>query len=826
MKASPPGPLGRRHLMELEPELCRALGRILPFSAHSLYFPAAHAPQEPQWIPRERTLLLPLRRGEELLGVFMARGVDGRLARRLLPSLPAVLDLCLDNLELTLQSRTDALTGLAQEHILLDRMRRDADQARVRMSEGDDDASPGAAPNGSATQDAPLYRACSGLMVVRCRALRTLRHGGGHAFADRCIRALAEALTQNLPDETLAARTGEGEFTLLIPAATPGACRKLAAALLARLDAVALTHPHSRETLRLRCAVGYALYPQDMDAAALPLPMAEQARMLLDKARLAADVARERHERHVPDARAARGRISGPERVMACGRMLAEGGMLRELQPMGRAVVSLGRRMGAAEGLRFAVWGRPADHDPARPDPDAPPVRKGEVVLLEVRDAHSVADTLYLTDPAHPLEPGDALTLLAPTAPLRPASTSSEASPPGDADAGTGLLRHGDFLRRLEQARDTGGAFSLALVRLAARPAAPEAENGDARAQNARGAAMEQLAGLCRQLPFSVGGRYGEASLAFVYDGSDAEAWEHRWRELCATAAEQGLNVAVGLASWPCLSFRRGEILECCRKALDLALLLPAPQVGVFGSLALNISADKRYSQGDVFGAVEEYKMALLADAGNALAWNSLGVCMAALSRQHEARRYFLEALKRQPGDAATCYNLGNVCQSLGETRAAGRYFRQCLKADPNHIFACIRLGQLAEKAGRRTQARQYYNQAARLEDAAPAPGALARRHLARVALAARKAAEARELLHEALHRDPQDAVALEMLAKVYLDGGEDPSMAEMLARRCVGLRPGHKAARQLLARALRALGREAEAREAEARGVYAGTTP
>lgn len=259
-------------------------------------------------------------------------------------------------------------------------------------------------------------------------------------------------------------------------------------------------------------------------------------------------------------------------------------------------------------------------------------------------------------------------------------------------------------------------------------------------------------------------------------------------------------------------------MLECCRKALDLALLLPKPQVGVFGSLALNISADKRYSQGDVFGAVEEYKMALLADAGNALAWNSLGVCMAALARQHEARRYFLEALKREPEAAATLYNLGNVCQSLGETRAAARYFRQCLKADPNHIFACIRLGQLAEKAGRRGQARQYYSQAAQLEDTAPAPGALARRHLARVALAARRATEARELLHEALLRDPQDAVAMEMLAGLYLDGGEDPAMAEMLARRCVGLRPGRRAAKLLLARALRALGREAEASEAEAR--------
>lgn len=77
---------------------------------------------------------------------------------------------------------------------------------------------------------------------------------------------------------------------------------------------------------------------------------------------------------------------------------------------------------------------------------------------------------------------------------------------------------------------------------------------------------------------------------------------------------------------------------------------------------------------------MEEYKLALLADEGNAMAWNSLGVCMAALGRQHEARRHFLEALKHSPDEtraAQICYNLGTVCQTLGERRAAARYYRQ-----------------------------------------------------------------------------------------------------------------------------------------------------
>lgn len=151
---------------------------------------------------------------------------------------------------------------------------------------------------------------------------------------------------------------------------------------------------------------------------------------------------------------------------------------------------------------------------------------------------------------------------------------------------------------------------------------------------------------------------------------------------------------------------------DCALKALEYALLLPEPRVGVCNSLALNISADRRYSLGDVFGAVEEYKLALLADAGNVMAWNSLGVCMAALGRRHEARRHFLEALRHKPEPAAAeqiYYNLGTVCQGLGERRAATRYYRQCVKLAPEHLYAHIRLGQLCEQGGRRAEARRCY---------------------------------------------------------------------------------------------------------------------
>ena len=82
-----------------------------------------------------------------------------------------------------------------------------------------------------------------------------------------------------------------------------------------------------------------------------------------------------------------------------------------------------------------------------------------------------------------------------------------------------------------------------------------------------------------------------------------------------------------------------------------------------------------------------------------------------------------------------------------------------------------------------------------------------------------RKGSEARELLHEALVRNPQDAASMLMLANIYLDSNEDPAMAELLARKSAGLHDRPEAW-QALARALRKLGREEEARVAEAKAV------
>lgn len=869
--------LAREDLIEMEGLLCRQLSAFLSFSGHALYFPRDHAQDEPQLLARERRLLLPLFWHDRLLGMVMLHGVRAREVRPLLKVLPALASLCLETLARAKAARTDAVTALATEESLFARMEGEAERVRAHLKEP-------SAPEGLAI---PMYRMCMGIVLLRLGNGPGMVRRHGFAFGENVMSQLADACRAVLPSDVLAARVGAHEIALLLSASGRGACHKLARSVLARMEALRPVSALTKQPTALRLCAGHALYPQDMQGPEMRLGMYEQARLLMARARLAADVAGQ-------TATGAAGNRSGEGRIMPFARILQEGGLVLETLPVGRLRISLGRQAKAREGMRFAVWS-------AAPGPKAR--HKGEIVLLRVGDKDSIAEILHLADTTFLPEPGDSLALLGqspvlspdldghdpalsfsgtqdflytpptpPTAALQqkaesssqgktaahtPAHTADQpeakaalsggsseqpadelvapgenekhatgrsqsgpapvvhAAKPEQSEAMT-LCGHGDFLNRFAQESERCARFVLAIVRMEGVTSSTAAtalrlweKLLNKAALNEAGAAP--LAGL-----------YGSNSLIFFHPGVEPQNVTALYEGLCSALKDEGIDAAAGLAAFPFLQYRKAEMPDCALKALEYALLLPHPRVGQCSSLALNISADRRYSLGDVFGALEEYKLSLLADETNVMAWNSLGVCMAALGRGHEARRHFLEALRHKPDDGAAkqiYYNLGNVCQSLGERRAAARYYRQCVKVAPDHLFAHIRLGQLCEQGGRRAEARRYYELAAAIEDATPGRPGVARRHLARVAARQRKGGEARELLHEALLRNPQDPASMLLLANIYLDGNEDPAMAELLARKSAGLHDRPEAW-QTLARALRALDREDEARLAEARAV------
>ncbi len=767
-----PVTLSPHDLIELEPLLCAALARFFSFSSHGLYFPRDDAPEAPLWLPRERKLLLPLRAPDpsgpggtdgRRLGVFMAGGVGSRGMRALLPALPGIAALCLENLALHKRAGLDGETGLLRRDLLVTRMVRELEHSREEISgNGEDWPAAGLPPQ----------RGSMGLVVLRLADAAHQAERAGHAFVAALRRNLAQEIAAHNPYKTPAFRCGEDEFALLLhePAART-ACERACAALARGLASFTVEQPPAGRKIRPLLSLGYAVYPQDMEGEYFLNDFTEQAERLLARARLAALTAEE-------GGRAAPGRI----RALGFARIVQEGGRVRRVLPLARLLVNLGRASGAHPGLRFSLL---------PPEGESP---KGEVELLEVDEEGALARLLHPEHPDDVPAEGDRLILL---------PDGLDAAPAEAGENIAGLLSPGAFR---ECAAAVPSPCCLILVRL------DENDEDAARTDEL----LARLAACClKHARPDFAARSNSRSLVLFHAGGDARALAAAYAKALRAAKKNGIRAAVGLAGHPYLHFTREELMDCCVKALHLAELLPEPKMGVFGSLALNISADRHYSRGELFRAVQEYEWALLADKNNADAWNSLGFCMAALSRLNEAQRYFAEALKRRPDDAVTLYNLGMVCRALGKKRAAGRWFKACLAKRPDHAFAHIRLGQLAVESGRLPEAERRFTQG--MND--PAAAGPAKRLAARLALRRNRTQDARAHLHEALLINPRDAQALCMLAQLYLDCGEDPAVAEMLARQSAALMPELVPARRALASALALQGREPESSRARPAG-------
>ncbi len=856
--------LERHDLVAFEPRLRAAIAAFLPHSGHSLHFPEQAALRQVEYLGSERRIILPLyapplaaegipaasppaaplpeqtdlpQENARLLGLYVASGVRAAAVRPLLPALPHLLALVMENLRLYKNSLSDPVTGLFTREHLLATLAGDVERcrdARAARRQAFDEA--GAA--GGSTGEA-LQACCPGLLAIRLHSLRSIVLRHGYLFAERIMAALGEGLENSLPPRAMAARTGDFELALLLPDGSEKSCRTMAAKAAAALAGLSLPHTLTREKIRLGAAIGYARYPQDMPGQAFGKPASEQARLLLRNARMASALAGELADK------------ADPLPVLGFAGILAKGGRIVETLPLSRLRVSLGYAAGAMEGQRFSVWADPGQGEPPFfVDENTPfsSLYKGEIALIEVRRDTSLAEVIQLGDPAWNLEAGDTLRLLPGLAPARAPSGEEPRRDPL-----TGLLHHGDFLARFSEEREKYDAFCLAILRLTPTngdeteasvapepgnqeqgepipPGIPENATGGADSYDSSESRPELLMGeavrLCREMLGHdiLGGRFGLTSLIFFHPNLAGPETAALYGALCRRLGEelfQGQGegrVAAGVAYHPFLSFRKGAVLENCQKALEYGILLPFPHVGLLDSLALTISADKSFSQGDALSALEEYKKALLADRDNGLAWNSLGVCLASLGRHEEARHYFDEALERDPGDVMALYNLGYSCQCLGEKQAAESCYKRCLKQEPEHLFSLLRLGQMAESSALEHGGPKAFARAEKLyARAAGVPGAsaLALRHLAQLCLRQGKTLEAREHLHEALGKEPQNAQALQMLAAVYLGSGEDAAVAESLARQAVLLRPDLKAGWQTLAKALEALGRPRESREA-----------
>lgn len=795
--ASPEPALERTDLMPLEPRLCLGLRRFFNFTAHSLYFPREDTARA-EYLPEEEKLFVPLRAPDgELLGVFAARGVSAAEAGAVLPQLPAIAATCLENLQLYKQSRIEPVSGLLNRRSFLEAVGREIAGLRGLLQEG-----PEAGREGG--------RQFS-LMAVRLGGLAGVVREEGYLRTDELIaeigRALEEITAEIAPQPAVSGRSGDYEFSMLLPGYSPASAQALGAKAVSRLAEAHIRHPLTGKKIRISPSAGHVSCPRDLDGLDRQDPR-EQARQLLRRARLASAVAAMNARPEVPPEAAGKAvlpKSEAPMPVMAYGNILREGGRVVAQRPISRLTVSLGRTAGARPGQVFTVWGYALGGQGLLSRR-----YKADIMLIEVYEGEALAEIIHVDDASFPPESGDFLTLGASREHSAMRAHYPDDQPAGNTEGGEGGV---DFLPRWSLMREKYDAFALVLGRFSLlNEAGDDAEAGWE-------ALMSQALQKCVAAlgPEALAGRFALNSLIFFVPNPPigrpetinlTDALEKLGRELKSSL---GLDSAFGIAPHPFLDFHKADSLENAKKALEYATLLPEPHIGVLDSLALNISADRKSSLGDQLGAIHEYRQALICDPGNILAWNSLGVVLAGLGQYKEARESLEEALSRVPDDHNTLYNLGNLQQSRRDYAGAKAFYLRCLELEPANVFTLYRLGQLCEQQEDFNGAEDYYRRAAGL----PQGAALTRRSLARLSMRRGRLEEARETLHEALAQNPYDALAMQLLAGLYLDAGEDVRVAESLARQSVTLRPDLRASWLELARALEASGRKEDAREA-----------
>ena len=261
-------------------------------------------------------------------------------------------------------------------------------------------------------------------------------------------------------------------------------------------------------------------------------------------------------------------------------------------------------------------------------------------------------------------------------------------------------------------------------------------------------------------------------------------------------AKRRNITLTIGIATYPVCQYAREDIIENCHKALDHALFLSPSGTAVFDSVSLNISGDRLYQNGDIKGAISEYKNALILDSSNVNVHNSLGVCYGVLGAMDSALEEFKTAMHLDPSEIMPVYNAGLVHILEGRDEKGLEFF---LKADEfkKEIFEIpFQIGKLYLKKNDPEKAWKYFKRATKLKSD-PA----AHRLLGDALSDMGRLDEAAASYRVAIKLNPGDAKALSAMGCLFDAKGENPDIAITFCRHSVKISPENGLFRQRLAK-------------------------
>jgi len=238
-------------------------------------------------------------------------------------------------------------------------------------------------------------------------------------------------------------------------------------------------------------------------------------------------------------------------------------------------------------------------------------------------------------------------------------------------------------------------------------------------------------------------------------------------------------TLSVGLAVYPFWPFEKTSVLFNAEKALEHASFFGPNTVTPFDAVSLNISADKLYQYGDIDGAIEEFKKALMVDAQNVNVHNSLGVCYGVQEKFDLAIEAFETVVGLNPKDVMATYNLGLAYLKKGDRDKALELLLAAHDLDGDHPDIATHIGLCYEEMGQTDKALQYLEPAARN---APKSGPLFRA-LGDCYMSKAMLREATKAFEKAIRANPKDAKSLNTLGHIYGTLGKNLEIAIVLAR-------------------------------------------
>ncbi len=247
-------------------------------------------------------------------------------------------------------------------------------------------------------------------------------------------------------------------------------------------------------------------------------------------------------------------------------------------------------------------------------------------------------------------------------------------------------------------------------------------------------------------------------------------------------------TISIGVAAYPTIAYKKNQILDNARKALDHAAFFGPNSCVNFDSVSLNISGDKFYQNGDLDGAMEEFKWALKLKKKNANVYNSLGVCYGIKNQLDNALACFQSAMEADPQDIMPVYNAGYVHFLKQEYPIALEYFLNAGRMDGSVFELAVQTGRVYLALNQPGPAKKYFETATRLNP----KSAPAFRLLGESCAIQDLIADATDAYKKCLKLNPHDCAAQSALGYLYEIQGKNSDIALALCKQAAENDPGN----------------------------------